>query len=155
MKRSRLSDIPGLGPKRVKELLAHFRSIDAIQLASQQTLAAAPGVGAVLASQIWEYFHPQEAQQPSDFNQIPDDQFFEDQIFEDQNPDHQIPNQQIFEDQNPDQQIFEGSEIPVLTKGAANCSTPNPSGAQLPSEIEAAAPKQANSNPEQLLELAC
>jgi excinuclease ABC subunit C len=114
MKRSRLSDIPGLGPKRVKELLAHFRSIDAIQLASQQTLAAAPGVGAVLASQIWEYFHPQEAQQPSDFDQIPDDQVFEDQI-----PEQRIP------------------------------------GAQLPIEIEAAAPKQANSNPEHLLELAC
>jgi hypothetical protein len=31
MKRSRLSEIPGLGPKRVKDLLAHFRSIDAIQ----------------------------------------------------------------------------------------------------------------------------
>ncbi|MEB3322919.1 MAG: excinuclease ABC subunit UvrC, partial [Synechococcaceae cyanobacterium] len=30
MKRSRLSHIPGLGPKRVKDLLAHFRSIDAI-----------------------------------------------------------------------------------------------------------------------------
>ena len=36
MKRSRLSDIPGLGPKRVKDLLAHFRSIDAIQLASAE-----------------------------------------------------------------------------------------------------------------------
>jgi len=35
MKRSRLSDIPGLGPKRVRDLLAHFQSIDAIQLASE------------------------------------------------------------------------------------------------------------------------
>ena len=35
MKRSRLSDIPELGPKRVKDLLAHFRSIDAIQLAQR------------------------------------------------------------------------------------------------------------------------
>ncbi len=60
MKRSRLSDIPGLGPKRVKELLGHFRSIDAIQLASPEQIAAAPGVGPALASQIWEYFHPQE-----------------------------------------------------------------------------------------------
>jgi hypothetical protein len=86
MKRSRLSDIPGLGPKRVKELLAHFRSIDAIQLASQASLAAAPGVGPMLAAQIWEYFHPQEAQQPGDFDQIPDDQIFEDQI-----PEQRIP----------------------------------------------------------------
>ncbi|MFM7312001.1 MAG: helix-hairpin-helix domain-containing protein, partial [Cyanobium sp.] len=58
MKRSRLSDIPGLGPKRVRDLLAHFRSIDAIQLASPQTLAQAPGLGPALAQQVWEYFHP-------------------------------------------------------------------------------------------------
>jgi excinuclease ABC subunit C len=58
MTRSRLSDIPGLGPKRIKELLAHFRSIDAIQLASVETLAAAPGMGPALAQQVWEYFHP-------------------------------------------------------------------------------------------------
>ena len=58
MKRSRLSDIPGLGPKRIKELLAHFRSIDAIQLASPETLAQAPGLGPGLAQVVWEYFHP-------------------------------------------------------------------------------------------------
>jgi excinuclease ABC subunit C len=58
MKRSRLSDIPGLGPKRVKDLLAHFRSIDAIQLASAEHLAATPGVGPALAQQIYSYFHP-------------------------------------------------------------------------------------------------
>ena len=58
MKRSRLSDIPGLGPKRIRDLLAHFRSIDAIQLASPETLAAAPGMGPGLARVVWEYFHP-------------------------------------------------------------------------------------------------
>jgi excinuclease ABC subunit C len=62
MTRSRLSDIPGLGPKRIKELLAHFRSIDAIQLASVETLAAAPGLGPALARQVWEYFHPIETE---------------------------------------------------------------------------------------------
>jgi excinuclease ABC subunit C len=60
MKRSRLSDIPGLGPKRVKELLAHFRSIDAIQLATPEQIAAAPGVGPALARQVWDYFHPSD-----------------------------------------------------------------------------------------------
>jgi excinuclease ABC subunit C len=60
MKRSRLSDIPGLGPKRVKELLAHFHSIDAIQLASPEQIAAAPGVGPALARQVWDYFHPSD-----------------------------------------------------------------------------------------------
>ena len=59
MKRSRLADIPGLGPKRVKELLAHFRSVDAIQLAGPQQIAEVPGVGPALARQVWEYFHPE------------------------------------------------------------------------------------------------
>jgi excinuclease ABC subunit C len=59
MTRSRLADIPGLGPKRIKDLLAHFRSIDAIQLASPESLAAAPGLGPALARQVWAYFHPQ------------------------------------------------------------------------------------------------
>jgi excinuclease ABC subunit C len=60
MKRSRLSDIPGLGPKRVRDLLAHFQSIDAIQLANVDQLHQAPGVGLSLAKQIRAYFHPQE-----------------------------------------------------------------------------------------------
>ncbi|MCB4394983.1 excinuclease ABC subunit UvrC [Synechococcus sp. HB1133] len=61
MKRSRLSDIPGVGPKRVKDLLAHFHSIDAIQLASIETLSKAPGVGPALARDIHDFFHPSEA----------------------------------------------------------------------------------------------
>ena len=61
MKRSRLSDIPGLGPKRIRDLLAHFHSIDAIQLASVEQLGAAPGVGPSLAQQIRDYFHPDES----------------------------------------------------------------------------------------------
>ena len=60
MKRSRLSDIPGLGPKRVKELLAHFRSIDAIQLASPALIAATPGVWPALTRQVWDDFHPSD-----------------------------------------------------------------------------------------------
>ena len=70
MKRSRLSDIPGVGPKRVKDLLAHFHSIDAIQLAPVETLAQAPGVGLALARDIHRFFHPdQDAEQDG---QIPD-----------------------------------------------------------------------------------
>ena len=58
MKRSRLSDIPGLGAKRIKDLLAHFHSIDAIQLATPDQLGSCPGVGAALANQIHSFFHP-------------------------------------------------------------------------------------------------
>ena len=66
MKRSRLSDIPGLGPKRVKELLAHFHSIDAIQLASIERLSQAPGVGSSLAREIHGFFHPDASEQSDD-----------------------------------------------------------------------------------------
>ncbi|MFN7899345.1 MAG: excinuclease ABC subunit UvrC [Synechococcaceae cyanobacterium] len=64
MKRSRLSDIPGLGPKRVKELLAHFRSVEAIQLATPEQIALAPGVGLALARQVWDHFHHQPEPEP-------------------------------------------------------------------------------------------
>jgi excinuclease ABC subunit C len=59
-RRSRLGDVPGLGPKRVKELLAHFHSVDAIQLASPEQIALAPGIGPALAQQVWQYFHPDQ-----------------------------------------------------------------------------------------------
>ncbi len=76
MKRSRLSDIAGLGPKRIKELLAHFRSIDAIQLASVESLAAAPGMGPALAQAVWDYFHPDAGADPTELeaaleNEVP------------------------------------------------------------------------------------
>ena len=58
MRRSRLSDIPGLGQHRQKELLAAFRSIDYIREASPEQLATVPGIGPRMAQQIYEYFHP-------------------------------------------------------------------------------------------------
>ncbi|WP_373538022.1 excinuclease ABC subunit UvrC [Microcoleus sp.] len=58
MKRSRLDDIPGLGHHRQKLLLAHFRSIDYLRLATRQQLAEVAGIGPRLAQQIYDYFHP-------------------------------------------------------------------------------------------------
>jgi excinuclease ABC subunit C len=58
MRRSRLSDIPGLGQHRQKELLAAFRSIDYIREASPDQLAQVPGIGPHMAQQIYDYFHP-------------------------------------------------------------------------------------------------
>ena len=67
MRRSRLSEIPGLGQHRQKELLAAFRSIDYIREASPEQLATVPGIGPQLAQQIYEYFHPQpEKLQPEE-----------------------------------------------------------------------------------------
>ncbi|HLO49975.1 MAG TPA: excinuclease ABC subunit UvrC [Kamptonema sp.] len=58
MKRSRLDEIPGLGHHRQKQLLAHFRSVDYIRLATAEQLAEVSGVGPRLAQQIYNYFHP-------------------------------------------------------------------------------------------------
>ena len=58
MKRSRLDEIPGLGHHRQKQLLAHFRSIDYLRLATPEQLAEVSGIGPRLAAQICDYFHP-------------------------------------------------------------------------------------------------
>ncbi len=57
-KRSYLDDVPGLGSHRQKQLLAHFHSIDYIRAASIEELAKAPGIGAHIAGEIYNYFHP-------------------------------------------------------------------------------------------------
>jgi excinuclease ABC subunit C len=57
--RSYLDDIAGLGSHRQKQLLAHFHSIDYIRAASIEDLAKAPGIGAHIATEIYNYFHPQ------------------------------------------------------------------------------------------------
>lgn len=58
MKRSRLDEIPGLGHHRQKQLLAHFRSIDYLRLATPEQLTEVSGIGPRLAQQIYDYFHP-------------------------------------------------------------------------------------------------
>ena len=58
MKRSQLNQIPGLGPQRIKLLLEHFRSIEAIQMATFSELSSTPGLGRSTAVVIRNYFHP-------------------------------------------------------------------------------------------------
>ena len=58
MKRSQLNEIPGLGPQRIKLLLEHFRSIEAIQMATFSELLSTPGLGRSTAVVIRNYFHP-------------------------------------------------------------------------------------------------
>ncbi len=60
MKRSQLNEIPGLGPKRIKLLLEHFRSIEAIQMATFSELSTTPGLGRSTAVVIRNYFHPEK-----------------------------------------------------------------------------------------------
>ncbi len=58
MRRSHLDQIPGLGHHRQKELLAYFRSVDYIRMATPEKLAEVPGIGPRLAQEIYHYFHP-------------------------------------------------------------------------------------------------
>ncbi|MES2092668.1 MAG: excinuclease ABC subunit UvrC [Actinomycetota bacterium] len=49
-----LSDIPGLGPARVKELLRHFGSVTQLRAADPLAIAEVKGVGSVIAQTIFE-----------------------------------------------------------------------------------------------------
>ncbi|MGB5593711.1 MAG: excinuclease ABC subunit UvrC [Crocosphaera sp.] len=55
---SRLDEIPGLGFQRQKQLLAHFHSLDYIREASIEKLQEVSGIGNALATEIYNYFHP-------------------------------------------------------------------------------------------------
>ncbi|MBO8230047.1 excinuclease ABC subunit C [Prochlorococcus marinus str. MU1404] len=57
MNRSQLSQISGLGPSRIRELLVHFKSIDAIRIASKEDLSKVKGLGKNSVNDIYEYFH--------------------------------------------------------------------------------------------------
>lgn len=57
MKRSHLDDIPGLGHHRQKLLLAHFRSLEYIRIATPEQLAEVSEIGPKLAQEIYNYFH--------------------------------------------------------------------------------------------------
>ena len=57
MNRSQLSQISGLGPSRIRELLQHFKSLDAIRLASKEQLSKVKGLGQNSVNDIYEYFH--------------------------------------------------------------------------------------------------
>ncbi len=57
MNRSQLSQISGLGPSRIRELLDHFKSIDAIRIASKEDLSKVKGLGKNSVNDIYEYFN--------------------------------------------------------------------------------------------------
>lgn len=49
-----LDEIEGVGPKRKAQLLAHFGSVERLRSATEQDIAAVPGMGKIFARQIVE-----------------------------------------------------------------------------------------------------
>ena len=56
---STLTEVPGVGPKTAKVLMAQFKSVGAVKEATPDQLENTPGVGRQMAQTIYEYFHPQ------------------------------------------------------------------------------------------------
>ena len=57
MKRSQLNEIPGIGASRIRDLLEHFKSIEAIRIASIEDLLLVKGLGKNMAEEIFKYFN--------------------------------------------------------------------------------------------------
>ena len=56
-KQSHLEQIPGLGPKRRRELLRHFGGQQEIKKASENEIAKVTGISKKLAENIYAYLH--------------------------------------------------------------------------------------------------
>jgi len=54
---SPLEAIPGLGPKRRRELLQHFGGLQGVTRAAKDDLAGVPGISSALAERIYGHFH--------------------------------------------------------------------------------------------------
>jgi excinuclease ABC subunit C len=61
--RSVLDDISGIGATRRKELLKHFKSIDAIRLANLEALESAPSMNKKTAQAVYDYFKEQDMEE--------------------------------------------------------------------------------------------
>ena len=60
LKNSALEKIPGVGKAKAKCILSHFGGLAAVRQATKEQLAAAPGVGPVLADAIYQHFHKED-----------------------------------------------------------------------------------------------
>lgn len=56
-KRSTLEDVPGVGPKKRRDLIQHFGGLQEVARASVKDLAGVPGIGLTLAQTIYDALH--------------------------------------------------------------------------------------------------
>lgn len=57
---SRLDGIPGVGDKRKKAILKHFRTVEALKAATAEEFAEVPGVPEKVAESVWRFLHEGE-----------------------------------------------------------------------------------------------
>ena len=55
---SALETIPGVGDKRRRALLTHFRSVEALRAARLEEICAVPGMNRPAAENVWNFLHP-------------------------------------------------------------------------------------------------
>ncbi len=61
VKGSTLTEIPGIGANRAKQLLKHFKTITAIKGATIDELLAAEGMNKPAAKAVYSFYHPEQA----------------------------------------------------------------------------------------------
>lgn len=57
---SRLDTVPGVGPTRRKNILKHFKTVEALKAAAPEEIAQVPGLPKPIASAIWTMLHEGE-----------------------------------------------------------------------------------------------
>ena len=57
---SRLDGIPGVGEKRKKAILKHFKTVEALKAATAEEIAEVPGVPEKVAESVWRFLHEGE-----------------------------------------------------------------------------------------------
>ena len=61
---SRLDGVPGVGEKRRKAILKHFKTVEALMDASPEDIAQAPGVPKQVAEAVHKYLHDETPKEP-------------------------------------------------------------------------------------------
>ena len=57
---SRLDSVPGVGPTRRKNVLKHFKTVEALKAATVEEIAEVPGLPQAVAENIWNTLHAEE-----------------------------------------------------------------------------------------------